>query len=310
MIDFSSIYESFSGEVAGNQKKLDLNSALGVYYGLSKEGHLRLAFMSVCKPPKMESTKVLQVTQGMESQNVYWTCFDLLQHDAKKVFFAFCSNLAESVSDVIDEQKALLALKKRYITWKTMFKRDADSKISREFLQGLFGELYFLKNYMIENYGAEVSVNAWSGPDAKSKDYAVGTTWFEIKTVGANSTAVRISSLTQLDSEYDGHLVIIRAEAMSDEFDNGESSVGQLFRYIFDQIQDETVEGIFLSKLSAYGFDISDKTFDQRFNVKSMNFYLVNDSFPRLTDTKVPYPEMSDVNYSLIINALKCYMEG
>ena len=309
MIDFNFIFNSFAGEVSGNQKKLDIQSAVGVYYGFSKDGNLRISFMSANKPPKMESTKVLQVTQGVESQNVYWTCFDLLQQDAKKVFFAFCSNLVDSVTDIFDEQKALLALKKRYITWKTMFKRDTDSKISQEVLQGLYGELYFLKSYMLDKYSIEVAVNAWSGPDAKSKDFSVETDWYEVKTVGANATSVRISSLTQLDSENDGHLVIVKVEAMSDEFDNGASSVGEIFKYIFERIKDETVEGIFLSKLSSYGFDISDKTFDKRFDVKSLNLYLVNGNFPRLTEKKVPYAEMTDISYSLIINSLACYME-
>ena len=86
-IDFEAKYLALSAELAGNQKKLEVNSALGVYYGLSKEGNMRLAFMSVSPAPNIESTKILKVTQGAESATVYWTCFDLLQPDAKKVFF-------------------------------------------------------------------------------------------------------------------------------------------------------------------------------------------------------------------------------
>ena len=265
--------------------------------------------MSSGSAPKIESTKMLKVTQGQESKSVYWTCFDLLQSDARKVFFAFCTNLVDAVTDKYNENQALSALKKRYIIWKNMFKRDSVGKVSREIIQGLFGELYFMKKHMIDHFGAAVAVQAWSGPDAKSKDYAVDTEWFEVKTVGANTSTVHISSLAQLSSEHDGHLIIIKAEAMSDQFSNGESSIGELFDYIFSRINDETAEGIFLSKLSAFGFDSSDESFMSKFDVKSMSAYKVSMGFPRLTERDIARPEICDVSYSLIINSLNDYME-
>ena len=309
MIDFESMYGSLTNELSGNQKKLNIRSVIGVYYGLSKDGNYRIAFLSSSVAPKIESTKMLRVTQGEEAANTYWTCFDLLQHDAKKVFFTFCANLIDAVTDIYDEQKALYALKKRYITWKTMFRRDSANKLSREVLQGLFGELYFMKKYMLGRFGAAVAVQAWSGPDFKSKDYAVDTEWFEVKTVGANTTTVHISSLAQLSSDHDGHLIVVKAESMSDQFSNGESSIEELFNYIFAQINDETAEGIFLSKLSAFGFDSSDESFMSKFDVKSMTSYKVSGEFPRLTEKDITRPEICDVSYSLIINSLKNYTE-
>ena len=41
--------------------------------------------MSSVPTPKLESTKLLKVYQGRESDNVYWTCFDLLKKKEKKV---------------------------------------------------------------------------------------------------------------------------------------------------------------------------------------------------------------------------------
>ena len=46
MIDFEKIYDSFTDELAGNQKRLDVNTVLGVYYGVSSDGCLRLSFLS------------------------------------------------------------------------------------------------------------------------------------------------------------------------------------------------------------------------------------------------------------------------
>ena len=309
MINFEQVFSSLADELAGNQKRLTVNSALGVYYGLSKDGNLRLAFLSVAPAPKMESTKLLKVTQGAESEKVYWTCFDLLQQDAQKVFYTFCENLVEAVTGIADEQKALQQLKKRYITWKTMFKRGSQNNVSAEVLQGLFGELYFLKKYMLKKYEPAIAIQAWSGPDGRSKDFAVETEWYEIKTIGANSPNVRISSLAQLSSEHNGHLVVLRTERMSDQFDNGEACVHDLFKYILSVINDETAEGIFLSKLSSFGYDISDESYTAKFDVKSMTSYKVSADFPRITEKDIQRIEICDVGYSLILNALKPYVE-
>ena len=309
MIDFEQLFNSLGAEIAGNQKRLSVDSALGVYFGLSPEGAPRLSFMSKDKAPKLESTKTLKISQGAESDTVYWTCFDLLQNEAKKVYFTFCATLIDAVTGVTSEKAALQAMKKRYLAWKTMFRREIKAKIPTEVLQGLYGELYFLLHHMIPLYGTERSINAWSGPDNKSKDFAIDSTWYEIKTIGANATEVHISSLAQLSSSYDGHLVIIRVESMADEFDSTEDSIGKLLTAILSIITDETTESLFLSKLSAFGFDSSDNSFNSKFDVKMLGLYLVNDAFPRLTEKDINFPEMTNVQYSLNVSALKKYME-
>lgn len=309
MIDFNDLYNSLTEEMAGNQKRLPIDSVLGVYFGLSPEGHLRLSFASETIASKLESTKMLKVSQGAESDNVYWTCFDLLVIDAKKVFFTFCGNLIEAIIGVTNEQQALLLIKKRYITWKTMFKKEPAETCSIEKQQGLFGELYFLKEYMIEKYGIQNAIQAWSGPDGRSKDFSVDSDWFEIKTIGANAANVHISSLAQLSSDTIGRLIIIRVETMSEEFDNGHCCIGDLFQDILSQVNDETLEGIFLSKISAYGFNMLDNNYMAKYNIKSITKYLVDDKFPRLKENDIIYPEICDVEYSLIVNGLNPYKE-
>lgn len=307
-INFEAMYNSLKIGLSGSQKKINVDSAISVYCGISKDGYYRIAFLSSIAAPKIQSTKILRVTQGNEASDAYWTCFDLLEHDIKKVFFTFSANLIEVITNVHDEQRALNALKKRYIIWKTMFKQESKVNHSKEVVQGLYGELYFMKNYMLERFGATISIQAWSGPEAKSKDYSVDTEWFEIKTIGANISKVQISSLSQLSSDNDGHLVVIKTEAMSNQFSNGESSIGELFDFIFAKINDEIIEEIFLRKISSYNFHDSD--FLEKFEVKSMSLYKVDKNFPRLVEKDIFFAEICDVTYSLTVNSLESYLEG
>lgn len=308
MINFAELF-NFAEQPNNIQKKIPVESALDVFYGLSADGHLRLSFISKSKAPKLESTKFLRVSQGEESSSVYWTCFDLLQNDAKSVYYTFCENLVLAITDVTAEADALNILKKRFITWKAMFKQVQNQDASREVIQGLFGELYFLKNFMLENYSPNEAIGAWAGADAKSKDYSIKNDWFEIKTIGANATQVHISSLSQLSSSLTGHLVVIKVESMSEEFVCKDASINMLLNEILKKVQDEIAEGQFFNKIKAVVGNITDKVLNAKFLVKSINFYLVGGNFPRLQESDIPFSEIENVEYSLNINMLDKYRE-
>jgi hypothetical protein len=309
MIDFQNIYSDLEKDLSGNQKRLKVASALSVYYGVNRDGNFRLAFMSSVIPPKMESTKLLKVSQGQESNNVYWTCFDLMQSTAKQVFYTFCGDIVSSISDIQDEHRALILLKNRFHTWKSMFKRDV-SKITDEMIKGLFGELYFLKEFIIEKYGIDDAIEAWSGPDGASKDFSKGMNWYEVKTVTAYSVSVKISSVTQLSSTTPGHLAIIRLEPMSTQFEDGQSSVGELFQSILQLINTDETKEKFIDKLLACGFDLSDDCCNVKYKILSCTQYKVDDGFPRMQESDIKYQEICKVSYELIINTLEKFKEA
>ena len=313
MVDFEQIYTQLASDLSATQKKLDVESPLNVYYGISEEGYYRLSFMSKSKYVPIDSTKTLRVLQGYEKDEVYWTCFDLLNMEAKKVFYTFCQNLVEAVIGQTNEKDALMALKKRYNTWKTLFKKDFSENIPLEKLQGLYGELFFLKNHMISKYGIESSIKSWGGPEFLSKDFSIGTDWYEIKTIGANSQNIKISSLTQLSSSYPGRLVAIKVESMADEFNNGESSIGDLLSFILEQVNSAETEKILLDKIAQFcnenEIELNDVCMAKKFDVKSIKYYIVNEDFPRITEQTVPYSEITAVEYVLSIAAIEKYEE-
>ncbi len=302
------VFEAFPNET-GSQKKLELDSAINVYYGVSNEGNPRLSFMSSVAPPKMDSTKLLKVIQGKEMDGVYWTSFDLLQANAKQVFYSFCSDLVGSVENIDEEKKALVYLKNRFYIWKSMFKKGSLS-ISDELLKGLFGELYFLQTFLSDKYGMAKAIEAWSGADGAAKDFSVGTDWYEIKAVSSSSVSVKIPSVSQLSSDLPGHLVIVKIEFMSPVFVNGKSSIGELLQAILNKIEIDEVRETFLGKLAQYGLDLTDECCLKKFCVSSIHFYTVDSDFPRILEEDVKYKEICKVSYELIINSLDRFKEG
>lgn len=222
-------------------------------------------------------------------------------HRSYKPTGSFLANLLSS-----DREAVMIALN---IIWKSLFKNEPTGNVPFETIQGLFGELYFMKKYMFEKHGIPASVRAWSGPETLSKDYAIGREWYEVKTAGANSSYIHISSVAQLSSDVPGHLAVIRVERMASEFSNGESSILELFESILQSISDEAIENIFSSKVASYGITISDSAFSTKFDVKDLKVYCVTDGFPRITINEIPYPEISNISYDISIAAIKRFAE-
>lgn len=311
MLDFEGIYSELAKANASQQKKLDVSSTLDVFYGISEEGYYRISFVSKTQAPSLESTKLLRVVQGMEKDGIYWTCFDLLNLEIKKVFFTFCSNLVEAIEFSSSEAEALDRLKKRYMAWKSMFRNGIKGSIPKEIIQGLYGELLFLKKYMEPKYGIDYAVQAWSGPEGTSKDFSIETTWYEVKTVGINSQTAKINSLAQLSSDDVGHLVVVKAESMSKEYSDGESCIAELVATILNDIHNPIVENDFLIKLGSFGVDITDECFLEKFKVKQdgIKMYSVDNHFPRITERNITFSEIVSAVYELSLSAIEKYRE-
>lgn len=304
-IDFEEKFNSLQEDFFGKQKKILVTSSLKVYYGITTENHLRISFMSTIEPLKLESTKELKVSLGQESENVYWTCFDLLNPMGNKVFYAFCNDLVDSITEQFDESKALLHLKNRYHAWKSMFKNKR--KMSPESNQGLFGELYFMKHFLFKFYNLEDVIDSWAGPNGYSKDFSINNTWYEVKTTLSTSNIVKISSIEQLSSTTPGNLVVIKIDKMSEMFNDGCSDIYDLFKSIMSELTSNESKEKFVDKLLKYGFDINENSNIEKYKFFNFNIYNVDDNFPRLLESDIKYQQIGKVSYELILNTLESF---
>lgn len=304
--NFETMFSNLEKNILNNQKKVNSNTIVKVYYGLTKDGFQRLSFLSKIHPPKIESTKMLKVIQGEEGEGNYWTCFDLLNNEFKKIFYLFCDDLVNTLDDINDEYKELNVIKERFSIWKIMFKKISNS-LTSEKEQGLFGELYFLDNYMIDKYGVNVAINSWTGPFRYNKDFSVNDTWYEVKATSINSTIVKISSLNQLSSDINGFLTLIRIEKMSDEFNKDKCSILDLFNSIINKIADNETKELFINKVLEYGFNPENDSQRNKYKVDKIILYEVKDGFPRLTEKDIKFQEIDNVTYEIIIKTIDKY---
>lgn len=142
-----------------------------------------------------------------------------------------------------------------------------------------------------------------------SKDFTIVSTWYEVKTIGANADLIHISSLTQLSSDYAGHLIVVRVEMVSPQFTGKDTSLIEVIKSIILQIPDEVTENLFIQKIQAAGIDITGSEFGDKFDIKSISSYKVDEGFPRITTRDVPYSEISRVEYSISAAAISHFAE-
>lgn len=305
-INFEKKYNEIEKNIYNNQKKIETDTNVKVFYGISNEGYFRLSMLSSIIPPKIDSTKSLNVIQGKEGEKLYWTCIDLINNDFKKIFFFFCEDIINSISNVKDEIEELNIVKDRFYIWKSMFKKVKNS-LSLEKEQGLFGELYFLLKYMIPHYGTEISINSWSGPLKYNKDFSVEDDWIEVKTPSVNSDTIKITSLSQLSSDKNGRLAIVQVEKMSNEYEEEETTILSLVEKINNEIKSLELKQQFLTKLSEYGFSEENSFVNYKFSVHNISIYEVREEFPRLNEADIKFQEIGNIQYELFINTLERY---
>ena len=309
LIEIQKIFSELNQKDFFKKIKID-ESPISIFCGIRDKDLPSLAFMTSNPPLLIESTQYIKVTQWEEMRGVYWSSFDLTEIRAKKIFYTLCSDLIGVVCRSVNESDAMMQVKNRYFIWRKMFK-EASTGMSIEMYQGLYGELYFLCNILAKKVGYKNAVKAWSGAKHTAKDFSLDDMWWEIKTITTGTTEIKISSLTQLESNTKGKLVSVIVERMSEKYDNGYSSIEQLITLIMDEINEESIKEEFLDKVITYGYSAGEDFVSfPRYKVNAIRMYTVDERFQKITSKSLGISEITKVTYSLSINGLVPFLEG
>ena len=169
---------------------------------------------------------------------------------------------------------------------------------------GLIGELLFLQNYAIKNYGGTDGLNGWSGPEPTHKDFSFNENWFEIKSINSFKNSVLISSIEQLDGDGNGYLIVYKMEKMSPNF-NG-LTLNKLVKQILNTLELESEKDLFIEKLKKVGYSYNDCYDDSVYNFISLDNYIIKDKFPRLRANQLPCG-IGRVQYEILLPLIETF---
>lgn len=277
------------------------------YIGLDGNGRYSLFVITEKQPPNISSARMIHVFIGNRRDGKYGITFSLIEKKNLDLFIHFCEDMVMYTEKMQNLENVADYICERYILWQKAFAKTEGNLLSFEQIKGLIGELCFLKMRMIPQYGAEKAIESWSGIDATDQDFACDETWYEIKSTVSGASAVKISSVEQLDVQTDGHLIVINLDRTS-EADSSKLTLNSMVQLVVESIPSKVTQERLKSRLLAYGY-YYEKAYDSMgFRYNGMTSYRVNEEFPCLRKKNIPV-SVQNVRYELALAAIEQYRE-
>ncbi|OCA86023.1 hypothetical protein A8F94_14360 [Bacillus sp. FJAT-27225] len=205
---------------------------------------------------------------------------------------------------------ASLAVSTTLNKWRKFWLRGLKPILSENEIKGLFGELWFLKNWLLPK-GVD-QVLTWFGPSRNRYDFESSNFSVEVKTTSSMAGHVhKINGLNQLEIPINGKLFLYSLRIRSDM--RSKYSLPFLIRSIQDTLSDNvTLLLEFENKIleSGYLSEYESEYEEFCFNIVDERMYLVSDGFPKITinDLKNGVPQgVQNIHYDLNLNNCTSY---
>ncbi len=301
------IEEKFAkGAVSRTYLRIDSEYRVNIFLGYNDDGKMSMVITEPGREAPVKSSKIIDVTlRRREDQKIALT-FDLLDNSYKSMFLLFCKDII-LICERAGSQMAISNALTRWKYWKEMFGNKKSSILDKQEIKGLIGELIELRDHFMCEYDEAVALQSWMGPLSGHKDFEIDDTWYEIKAVNENAVQVKISSLEQLESENDGHLVIMRLEDAS--ITSGLAiNLNKIVIAIANVIHDPDNMELFRNRLDNLGYVPDDEYDNYNFVFKGRQSYTVNSDFPRLVRSSVS-ESIGNASYTILLNGISNFKE-
>ena len=278
------------------------------YAGKDPWGRKSLFCITETEPAGMDSSKIINVFVGTRKDNRIAITFSLLDDKYLDMFLPFCRDMVDFSKKLTHPDRAADGVRERYLQWQKVFKRNNGELLSFEEVKGLIGELCFLKMKMFPLYGISKALDAWSGIERTDQDFRCDDTWYEVKSTVSGASSVKISSVEQLDTDNDGHLVVVMLDKTS-EADASRLTLNSMYKMILDSIPAEETQERFKNRMLTYGYYLN-KAYDKiGFHYNGMSIYRVDATFPCLRKAEMPV-SVQNAKYELSLPAIDIYKEN
>ena len=254
---------------------------------------------------KIDSSKCIDATCNQRKDGKYAISFTLMDKKQEDVFITMAGDIIE-YSNVETDDIALLKVLLRYNAWLKLLDHKSNAVLGSNTQKGLIGELLFLKEKIDNGMSPSVALSGWVGPEGADQDFVYADCWHEIKSTGASSAEISISSVEQLDRNDEGELIVYRIDKCAPDQPNSFTLYG-LVHEVIDLISrhGENPDELIL-KLGSAGY-IDMKEYDkQHFSISSKQIYAVNDSFPRIRRSHIPV-EITNATFQIDIPSIKSW---
>ena len=233
----------------------------------------------------------------------------LINNLHKDIFSTLCEDLIKTVFSLKEEKTLVKVLLNRFEKWKSLFENVSSAGLSPEEQRGLFGELYFLRKWLINSVDKRKCVEAWYGPEKRNQDFQHNDWALEVKTAaGNNHQKIHISNERQLDTSNLKNLILFHL-SIEVRAGSGEALIS-LVESLHNLLEDDAhAEITFAAKLLEAGYFTQHKYLyeAESYFIRQENFYKIEKEFPRIEE-KDMRNGVGDVKYSVILTSCSDYL--
>ena len=198
-----------------------------------------------------------------------------------------------------------------FYKWVSFFEKNQSQLLNKETIQGLYGELIYLK-YLMNNRNEipiDEVLNAWKGLEGSTHDFIFEKIDYEVKTIQSHINQIKISSEYQLECTPGKKLELIVIEVIDD------IEKGKAISDLVNEIRALSIEKfadnfIIINSLLKKGLTFDNiKHYDLwKFSINKICFFdCMRPEFPKLIKSKTPI-EISNIKYGITLSLIQNFL--
>lgn len=282
-----------------------------IFAGIDAANHHRQLYIDLGNEPwEKDQEKALPKWRGMTAKvERFEKLFLLKQHyflvirqedeHSSEIFDALLQNLVDHLTGEKDES-LFSTVYKVLDRWKAFFQRGGFKRLSDEQQRGLFGELWFINEWLDKYPGQPpLIIEQWEGPTMGRIDFKGSRCGLEIKTVNEKLTkSIKISNENQLKLSDAVSSIFLYVCFLEQSKTHGMSLL-ELANQVRNKIskRSERIALIYSDLMTDLGFREEEYS-DTMFFVEKTEVYEASENFPRLLKEHLP-KGISHVTYNI-----------
>jgi hypothetical protein len=270
----------------GGARRVDESHPCDLYAGLDPDGRRGLILITDSVPPEPSRFEAVDVVTSQRHDRRWSLAIWLGVPALLPPFSRLCQDLIEA-SREIDPAEAAAFLLTRLARWRRLLEPGTGALAISE-LRGLAGELVVL-DQCLGLWASSQVIDAWVGPLDAPQDFALPSLWIEAKATLPTASAVRITSVDQLDVT--GRLVLAVVTLANVSADSPGVSPASLVEGIRLQLTGSGSPSALLefdSKLATLGYADDPVYSDTMFRIDGVRYFDVADGFPAIRRRDLP----------------------
>lgn len=295
------------------KRRLEPFSSGDVFLGYEKPTNRRMLLLRISNSntPEAES---LPHSKGFEVRAISlpedyedYATLELILTDSRftDIFTSLVQDVVGNMTAQKNEMLMIKAFIERLVKWQQFLDRYGHEGLGNEAQRGLYGELWFLRKYLIPILGINKAIDAWKGSSRKAQDFQFSDCAVEVKTtISKQHQKMYIASEQQLD-DIGLAALFLQHISLMESSGSGETlfdMVEDIRKVIADEPEASQKMEVFLFE-AGYLNVHADRYNKTGYTVRSSSIFKIREGFPRIRESDL-LNGVGDVHYS--VNVSEC----